>query len=172
MSRYTVWVDQEPGLDNTSMGVTLMVDNGVPIVAERVMWWPGLATTWHEAHVSSGATSTGTLWATSDGITGASAESETYVLVSNASASPGQIKVTLSFQDGSMSARTFAIGANARFTVDTRVMFPESAGRRFGALVESIGASPVPIIVERSTYSSASFVRWAAGTNVLGTRVR
>jgi hypothetical protein len=41
-----------------STSVSAIVTATQPIVAERVMWWPGrsLSPTWYEAHVSLGAT--------------------------------------------------------------------------------------------------------------------
>ena len=50
--------------------------------------------------------------------------------------------------------------------------FPRRAGRRFGAVVESLGATPAQIVVERAMYSNAGGVIWAAGTNALATRLR
>jgi hypothetical protein len=41
-----------------------------------------------------------------------------------------------------------------------------------GALVESLGASPAPIVVERAMYTNAGGRIWAAGTNALATRLR
>ena len=74
------------------------------------------------------------------------------------------------FDDGSTAlTKTYAVGANARFNVPILSEFPAAAGRRFGVVVESKGASPVPIVVERAMYSDAGGVRWAAGTNALAT---
>jgi hypothetical protein len=57
-----------------------------------------------------------------------------------------------------------------------RQVFPGAVGRRFGIIVESVGANPAQIVVERAMYSDAvingSAVVWAAGTNVVGTRLR
>ena len=39
-------------------------------------------------------------------------------------------------------------------------------------LVESIGATPAQIVVERAMYSDAGGVRWAAGTNALATKLQ
>jgi hypothetical protein len=49
--------------------------------------------------------------------------------------------------------------------------FPAAAGKGFGALIESLGATPVPIVVERAMYSDAGGVVWAAGTDALGTPI-
>lgn len=172
-SRLTIWVDHEGAeLANAALGVSLASTNGVPVVAERVMWWPGDISTWAEAHVSAGATFTGTKWAVSDGFVGGRYDNDTYVLVTNTSAAAGTIKVTVSFEDGGMVARAFPVLGSSRFTLDMSSVFPETAGRRFGVVVESTGASPVPLVVERSTYGSAAGVRWAAGSNTLGTRLQ
>ena len=60
-SRRTIYVDGLLGLDPGSTSATVTSD--VPIVAERVMWWPGTAESWREAHVSLGATATAPRWA-------------------------------------------------------------------------------------------------------------
>ena len=50
--------------------------------------------------------------------------------------------------------------------------FPAARGRVFGAIVESVGASPVQIVVERAVYYDAGGVVWAAGTNALATKLQ
>ena len=57
--------------------------------------------------------------------------------------------------------------AKSRITV-AGSSFTRAANKRFGAIVESIGAQ---IVVERAMYSNANGVFWAAGTNALGTRL-
>ena len=60
-SRYNIWVDdQDRGnvpdrLRDTAVSATLTSLNGVGIIVERSMWWPGpTAATWQEAHNSFG----------------------------------------------------------------------------------------------------------------------
>ena len=50
--------------------------------------------------------------------------------------------------------------------------FPEAAGRRFGALIESVGDSPVELVVERAMYTSTGGVWWSAGSNAVAIRLR
>ena len=76
-SRSGIWVDQEqfpgvPGtpLANAALSTTVRSTNGVPLVVERAMWWPGDSNTWHEAHNSAGSTVTGTRWAVAEGEVG------------------------------------------------------------------------------------------------------
>jgi hypothetical protein len=39
-------------------------------------------------------------------------------------------------------------------------------------MVESLGATPAQIVVERAMYMNAGGVVWAAGTNALGTKLQ
>lgn len=173
-SRFTIWVDEEvfPGegkaMADTAVSLSVSSFNGVPIVVERAMWWPGPSSTWHEAHNSAGTVATGRTWALADGEDGGAANAETYILIANVSSASGTARVTLAFEDGSTATRTFALAPTSRFNVNVRASFPEATGRRFGAIVESVGTG-VPLVVERAMYADSEGVRWAAGTNATGT---
>ncbi len=172
MSRFNIWVDLEDAkLADTAVSTTIRSTNGVPIIVERSMWWPG--NSWHEAHNSPGATATGTRWALAEGEVDASRNLETYILVANTSATPADVRVTLLFEDGTRAEQTYSdIPANSRFNVPVGGFFPQAAGKRFGAIVESLGVTPAQIVVERAMYWDAAGQRWAAGTNALATRLR
>jgi uncharacterized protein (TIGR03437 family) len=178
-SRQNIWVDVETPdgttgfpLADTAVSTTVEVTNGVPVIVERAMWWPGDGNAWHEAHNSAGATVTGTAWALAEGEVGGDAAHETYILVANTSSRTGQARVTLMFEDGTSAVRTFDLPETSRANVAVAAEFPEAAGRRFGALIESLGTTPAEIVVERAMYSNAGGVTWAAGTNALATRLR
>lgn len=174
-SRRTIFVDAEqfPGegtaLANAAVSTSVTSLNAVPIIVERAMWWPQAS--WHEAHNSPGATATGTRWALADGEAGGPDGAQTYILIANTGGAQGQVRVTLCFEDGSTVTRTFTLAASSRFNVDVTSEFPAAAGRRFGAIVESLGGSPIPIVVERAMYTSVGGVLWSGGTNALGTRL-
>jgi hypothetical protein len=173
--RFTIWVDQAAAaLASTAVSMIVESTNDVPIVVERSMWWPGDSRTWTEAHNSPGTTTTGVAWAVADGeVATTPVAKATYYLVANPGASDATVKVTLLFDDDSaVQTRTFTVGANSRFGVSVRDEFPAAVGKRFGALIESVGASPAPIVVERAMYGDAGDEVWAAGTNVLATRLR
>jgi hypothetical protein len=97
---------------------------------------------------------------------------ETYVLIANTSPTGGTAHVTLVFEDGTTAVRAFALRPNSRETVPVGFFFPEAVGRRFGAVVESFGAPAPEIVVERAMYGNSEGVAWAAGSNVVGTRLR
>jgi hypothetical protein len=180
--RFTIYVDAEEipagsgqrPLTNVAVSTTIRSTNNVPVIVERAMWWPGPEITpnfWYEAHNSPGATTTGTRWALAEGEVGGATGLETYVLIANTSPTPGSARVTLHFEDGTTAERTYALPATSRTNVPVAVDFPSTAGRRFGVIVESLGATPAQIVVERAMYTSPGGIAWAAGTNALATRL-
>ena len=169
-SRYTVFVDDEdPRLASTDVSTIVTSTNDVPVVVERAMWWPGGQ--WTEAHNSPGITETGTRWALAEGEEGGQFDTATYILLANTSPRPGVAEVTVFVQGGGSYTRSWDLAANSRTTIRARDAFPLTADRRFAALVESRGADPVELAVERAMYSTAGSSPWAAGTDALGTRL-
>ena len=47
-----------------------------------------------------------------------------------------------------------------------------AARHRFGAIIESLGATPAQIVVERAMSWNANGQVWAAGSDLLATRLR
>ena len=167
--RRTVWVDGIPGLESTAVATTVTATG--PIVVERAQWWPGTSATWAEAHNAPGAIAPRLGWLAADGEDGGPLNAETYILVANATVNPASARLTLLFDDGSTTARTYQIDGRSRFNVAIRTDFPSARHRRFGVLVESLGPAATPLVAERSTYWDAGGVRWAAGTSALLTPV-
>ncbi len=178
-SRTTINVqEQSPQLDATAVSVQLASTNGVTFLAERSMWWPhGQA--WIEAHNAAGATTTGIKWAVADGEVGLLPEdTATFLLVANTAAVAATVRVTLLFETGASISQDFNVPGNARFNVPVLPSdLPASAtymrvprGTRFSAVVESLGATP--IVVERAMYWNANGQLWAAGSDLLATKLQ
>jgi uncharacterized protein (DUF1800 family) len=169
-SRYTIWVDHEDArLADTAVSTLVESTNGVPIVVERAMWWPGpTPASWTEAHNAAGATATATSWALAGGEVGGADGTETYVLVANTSDRAGRVRATFFFEDGGTAVRLLALPARSRSTIAVAADVPSSRGRRFSVLVESLAPDLVEIVVERAMYSNAEGRLWAAGTAMLG----
>jgi hypothetical protein len=187
-SRFNLWLDVEEipqgsgqrPLADTAVSTVISSLDGVPVIVERAMWWPGNVTTWSEAHNAPGTTTTGLRWGMAEGEVGGSSEASTYVLIANPSPVPAQVKVTLLFENGS-AERTYTLAPRTRFNVDVGTEFAGqfSAGTvaplRFGALVESLappGAAAVPIVVERAMYWNSGGQFWAAGADALATKLQ
>lgn len=189
-SRLTIWVDlEDQRLADTAVSTLVESENGVGIVVERTMWWPGPSPdSWTEAHNSAGATATGTLWALAGGEQGGVASWDTYVLIANTSAVPGRARVTLHYEDGTKDASIVDLNASSRLTVAIGALgFVRAINARFGITVQALPAasgSGVPqIVVERAMYSAGvdresaaeypiGWPFWPAGTNVVATRLR
>jgi hypothetical protein len=173
-SRVTLNVaGEDPALESAAMSTVATSLNNVPIIVERSMWWPATgAGGWYEAHNSPGETTTGTRWAMAEGESGGAVSKQTYILIANTSAFAGSARVTLLFEDGTTDQKTFALAANSRTNVDVQAEFASSTNKRYGAVVDSLGASPAALVVERAMYSNANGVVWAAGTDALATKLQ
>ena len=183
VSRGTVWVDalgRDPGLiaqnpayarlADAAVSTDVVVDNGVGVLVERSMWWPGTAETWAEAHNSGGVTAAATRWALAEGEAGGPRNTQTYVLVSNPTGSAATITATMLSEAHGPETQTYTVGPYSRFNIALGApgFFPNAAGRRVGLLIESTG---VGVVVERAMYSDAAGHAWAAGTNAVATRL-
>lgn len=169
-SRSNIWVDLEaPELADTAVSTTVRSTNGVPLLVERAMWWPGDATSWHEAHASGGVTSAATRWALAEGETGGVRGAATYVLLANTAPSPQDVRVAMYPEGGTPMERIFRLLPRSRFNVDVAAEFPALSHKRFSTIVTA--TLPASLIVERAMYWDAGGVRWAAGTNAVATPV-
>jgi uncharacterized delta-60 repeat protein len=165
-SRRTIDLKAYAALASVAVSVIAESTNAVPVVVERVMWWP--QGHWYESSVSAGVTSTGTTWAFAEGEQGGPSNSQTYIAIANTDPiNAGTATVTLLFEDGTTAVQTVPLPAARRTTVDAGA-FPEAHNRRFAAIVESNG---VPIVVERALYQSADAVFWSAGAASVATRL-
>lgn len=174
-SRISVWVDHEgAALADTAFGADVVSTNGVPVVVERVMWWPAAGSggaSWQEAHASGGATAPAAHWLTSDGECGGERGARTYLLVVNPGGEPVTMDVHLHFDDGESGSRAFTVLPRARLDIDVGTNFPEAEGRRFAADLAVTAPSMGGVVVERSTYWDGRTQAWAAGVNVRATPI-
>jgi len=171
--RLPVRVDlEDPRLAGTQVAVILMSANGVGIVAERSMFWPGPAAgDWKGATASTGTTAAGSRWGIAAGEVGGPRHTRTEVLVANTSPTAGSVAVTLLFENGSRDRKVFLAGTMKRFTVDVGREFSSADGKRFAVVVESIDTLPADLVVEWSMYADGpdqgSTVGWSAPASPL-----
>jgi hypothetical protein len=97
---------------------------------------------------------------------------DTYVLIANTSAFAGEARVTVMYEDGlAPQSLTVPLLPTSRTNVPVGSWFASADGRRFGVLVESLGGTPAQLVVEGAIYSNQGGVVWAAGANLLATRL-
>src|SRR5206468_5787400 len=104
------------------------------------MSWPGAtSSSWQNPMTGSGAIEPGARWALAEGEVGGTQGTETLIAVANTSATPGPVRITLLFEDGTSAEKPFTLLAASRFTVNIAEKFPSARDRRFGTVVESLG---------------------------------
>ena len=161
-SRFSVYVDAIPGLENTSVATTLTSTNAVPIVAERAMYWPGGFFDYYEGHSSAASTTTALEWVVSGGANAGTDAAQTFVLIANTENRVGEATVTVlpdrGFTGTVPGPVTIPLPANSRTTVPITAV-----DGAFGVRVVSGGGTPVQLVVESSVYRSTGGVTWSAG---------
>ena len=173
--RYTIYVDEESRrLANTAVSTIVRSTNGVPVIVERAMWWPGPRL--RRQLVARGAQLAGLdgrqpragRWRRASR-TGPTTPRPTSSSPTRARRPPrpGSRSTT---RTAAPRRRRWPSAARAAATVRVTSAFPDAAGRRFGAIVESIAGSTA-LVVERAMYTSVGGDIWAGGTNALGTPI-
>jgi hypothetical protein len=171
-SRFTIFVDAIPELASTAVSTAIESTNGVPVVVERSMYWPGGFYDYYGSHGSVGATRTSTDWLMAEGEEGGAQDVQTYVLIANPSAVPATVQVSIHSATGGFRSQPLTVAPTSRRNVAIRDVFPDAMGTEFATRVTSTGISPVPVVVERSMFWTVGGVVWAAGTNALATPLR
>lgn len=171
-SRYNISANGDSvGLMGHSFSTRLETLSGDGFLAERAMWWPSSGP-WTEGHASAGVANTGTLFVVAGGEQGGADKASTFVLVANQSSIGASLRVRAIADDDTVIERFFPVPQSSRFNIDVGALFPEMKDKKFGLLVESIGAVPAQITAEVSVYLSADGQFWSAGSNAQATRVR
>jgi hypothetical protein len=166
--RLTVNIEfEDPSLADAA--VATQVTASVPIVAERSQYWPYAPNQWYEAHNSFGVEQTWLHWGLAEGRVGGPAAYQTYILLTNPSATDAVATLFFLPEHGTTPVtKTITVPAYTRVNLPVdSTNVPEIHDDGFG--VEIFATNP--IVVERSMYSNAIDQIWAAGTNATATRL-
>ncbi|AMY12469.1 hypothetical protein LuPra_05744 [Luteitalea pratensis] len=178
-SRFNIWVDEEemtPGdkpfkTGNTDVSVRIRSLNGVPIIVERAMWWPGGSNTWYEAHNSPGSTRPASRWVVAEGEHNSSFGWNTYILVANTGSVAGSLRIRLLLPNGQTAVLTGQpVAAQSRTTYYLHDLLAAAGlptDTQAGVLIESEGTT-LPLVVERAMYRNVNGITFQVGTNALG----
>jgi hypothetical protein len=169
LSRLTVNIEDEgPELANAAVSTRVSALD-VPIVSERAMYWSTTGSAWRETHNSFGVTSTGTKWGLAEGRAGGDRGYQTYVLISNSTNTPAELRVTFIREDGAtLLNQPYTVGPFQRFNLNASDI-PQLANSNFSTIVESING--VQISVESAIYWNVGGVIWEGGGNTNATPV-
>lgn len=160
-SRLTLNVaDVDQRLRDTAMWTEVIATDAAPIVAERVMWWPG--TTWQDGHAASAAHRAASRWLAVGGRHGGTQRHATYVLVANTASAAQVVKVTVLGPLGPIASTSVTVAPASRYNVDMAALFPRVTGP-YSVLIEAIGGTGA-LVVEQAMYWDAGGQKWAAGT--------
>jgi hypothetical protein len=155
---------EDPAL--ASAAVSVQIASTQPVVVERAQYWPHGG--WYEAHDSAGETAPALRWGLAEGRVGGPDQAQTYILIANPGTQTASVGVTFLRESGVPLVKTFTVAAQSRFNIAVTgpgSSVPELADESFGAVI----AATQPVLVERSLYTNAGGVVWAAGTNATGT---
>jgi len=157
---------EDPALASAAVGAQIAADQ--PVVVERSMYWPH--GNWYEAHNTTAETGADTHWGLAEGRVGGTNHAQTYILLANPGTDTADVTATFLRTNGTTIVKTFSVRPAACLNIAITGPgsdVPELSDEQFGATL----VSTHPIIVERSLYTDANGVVWAAGTNATGTRL-
>ena len=166
-SRFSVYVDGEPGMEGATFGTR--VTSSVPIVAERAMYWAGGFFDYYEGHVSAGATQTGRRWLLAAGEQGGAYAAQTFVLIANTGPSAVTVRLATLPETGAAVVREFPMPAQSRLTVPVSMLAPDVRG---GIEVVELTPQSGLLVVEGAIYWSAAGQPFGAGASWPATRLQ
>jgi uncharacterized protein YkwD/uncharacterized protein YvpB len=153
--RYSVHVDEIPGLENSDVSTQVVSD--LPIVAERAMYFTYQGR--RGGHVSVGAPEAGTKWYLAEGYTGGYFDE--YVLLLNPGGAAAAVELTFLRSDGLKIKRTYTLAPHSRFTIHV-----DDLEQLEAAEVSTEVTSDRPIVVERAQYFN--YRSYLDGTDSIG----
>ena len=159
-TRRTIDVNLEIGPDKD---VSMLVEGGSPIVAERPMYF-NYRNKWAGGHNAVGAQGPDTVFYFAEGSTrenGSDGSFEEWICIQNPGLTDAGVKITYWTAKGTTETQDVTVGAHSRSTVDVNLRLGENKD------VSSRVESNVPVLVERPMYFNYHEA-WAGGDDVMG----
>ena len=169
-SRFSVYVDSIPGLENTAVATTLTSTNAVPDRRRAGDVLAGGFFDYYEGHSSAGSTTTALEWVVGGGENDGPDSARTFVLIANTASTPGEATLTV-LPDRGLHRR--AAGAHRRGAAGQQP--DDGADHGAGRHVRGAGGqhrgAPVPLVVESAVYRSGGGGYGRRAPNALATPV-
>ncbi len=153
--RYTVHVDDIPGLEATD--VSTRVRSDLPVICERAMYFDYQGR--RGGHVTVGAAAPNRDWYLAEGYTGG--EFDEYVLIVNPESKKASVELSFMRPDGVVVIRKMDVAPQSRYTVHVDEI-PDLQSTEVSTRV----SSSTPVVVELSEYYD--FDGFADGSNSIG----
>jgi hypothetical protein len=113
-SRFTIHLDEIPGLENTPVSTMVKSTNGVPVYCERSMYFDYYGRV--GGHDSIGVTHPAANWYLAEGYTGGAFD--TWVLMQNPSDETLEVRATFMRPDADPVVKDYSVEAGKRFTIE------------------------------------------------------
>lgn len=183
-ARTTLWLDREVSDEGVALdgldGLSIELTAAQPFVAERVMWWPGVSSSWHEAHVAAGfSESSSAVWRLAGGAYhdepgDAEPREQSWILVANVGDVPETVEVIVYLADREPIAHVMDVPANSRVSLPLSAVLSGTgvgaSGRAVTGTVVRARSASARLYAEQATYGSTSMQRWARGSAARGQR--
>ena len=168
-SRFTLPVDDVPGLGATDVSGVITSTNAVPIIVERAMY-SSAAGVFAAGHDAAGVTAPALNWFFAEGATGNFFDE--FLLLANPNGSDASVAIRYLLPGGAFVDRNYTVAANSRRTLYVAEQAPALANTAVSATVSSTNG--VTIIAERSMWwphgSAWTEAHAAAGATTTGTK--
>lgn len=162
-TRFTIWVNQEPGLDMAELGAVVTCENAVPVLAERAMYTRGDTPIFAAGHAAAGEPAPARRWTFAEGST--SDYFETFISVINPGDTDMVVDAQVRLQDGSTSGGPLhlvrVVPAKSRRTLWLDQEMSEEGvalGGQHGISVEL--SSDADFVAERAMWWPGSSATW------------
>ena len=142
-SRFTVLVNAVPGLPNGSVGISYRSLNGVPVAAERAMYFDYRGK--RGGHCTAAVTEPSTRLYLAEGYTGG--DFDTWICLANPNSQAAEVEITYLIQGGKNVSEKHTVAGRSRLTIDAENAVAEDS---FGVSINSLNG--VGIIAERAMY--------------------
>jgi len=142
-SRFTVFVNQVEGLGKGSVGMSYRSLNGVPVAAERSLYFDYRGK--RGGHCSTAVTELSERLYLAEGYTGG--DFDTWILLANPNPQAAEVEVTYLVQEGRNLVEKLTVPARSRYTINAREKVP---GVSFGTAIRSLNG--VGLVAERAMY--------------------
>ncbi len=144
-SRFTVLVNAVPGLQPGNVGISYRSLNGVPVAAERAMYFNCRGR--RDGHCTAAVTQTSTRLYLAEGYTGG--DFETWICLANPNVEAAEVEVTYLVQGGANVSERHRVEGRSRLTINAENAVPD---RSFAVSIGSLNG--VGIVAERAMYFS------------------